>query len=250
MDPMITLSIGSKEWSAEESAQHVGRADKNAGEIGAQPPQDIADISCSCHEPLKKVHEGHAGVANTPAPDRAAGAQHIARNIANSMVPSAAGVTSSTASETGGSSGLQQAVSPPAPQKAQDISLDDAADLLSSNCREPVKAWDFETKFFIESSPCVGSDGTVYVGSNDGNVYAVKDGQKCWNFNIGGKLESSPCVGSDGTVYIGGKNNVYALKDGKMLWDYKTDGNVRSSPCIGPMMERSMWEVMTVRRMR
>ena len=67
----------------------------------------------------------------------------------------------------------------------------------------------------MSSSPAIGSDGTVYVGSWDHKVYAL-DGQsaaKKWEFKTGYYVDSSPAIGSDGTVYVGsGDKKVYAIK--------------------------------------
>ena len=37
-----------------------------------------------------------------------------------------------------------------------------------------VKLWEFETGGEVYSSPAIGSDGTVYVGSGDHKLYAIK----------------------------------------------------------------------------
>jgi len=34
--------------------------------------------------------------------------------------------------------------------------------------------WEFETGGALSSSPAIGSDGTVYVGSDDKKLYAIK----------------------------------------------------------------------------
>ena len=41
-----------------------------------------------------------------------------------------------------------------------------------------VKLWEFETGSFVNSSPAIGSDGTVYVGSLDNKLYAIKTDSK------------------------------------------------------------------------
>ena len=41
-----------------------------------------------------------------------------------------------------------------------------------------VKLWEFETGSGVDSSPAIGSDGTVYVGSNDNKLYAIKTESK------------------------------------------------------------------------
>jgi len=41
-----------------------------------------------------------------------------------------------------------------------------------------VKLWEFETGGEVESSPAIGSDGTVYVGSDNNKLYAIKTASK------------------------------------------------------------------------
>ena len=67
----------------------------------------------------------------------------------------------------------------------------------------------------MHSSPAIGSDGTVYVGSYDNKLYAInpKSGVKLWEFKTGFYVYSSPAIGSDGTVYVGSYDKkVYAIK--------------------------------------
>ena len=94
----------------------------------------------------------------------------------------------------------------------------------------------------MTSSPAIGSDGTIYVGSWNNKLYAInpKSGVKLWEFKTGGKVSSSPALGSDGTLYAGSwDNKLYAIngKTGVKLWEFKTGGwffgNVISSPAIG-----------------
>ena len=41
----------------------------------------------------------------------------------------------------------------------------------------------------MSSSPAVGADGTIYVGSSDDNLYAVNpDGTQKWKFTTAGSL--------------------------------------------------------------
>ena len=97
--------------------------------------------------------------------------------------------------------------------------------------------WKFQTGAAVFSSPAIGSDGTVYVGSDDDYLYALNaaDGAQKWKFQIG-TFFSSPAIGSDGTIYVGSKDNyLYAINpDGSLKWKFQTgrDG-VRSSPAIG-----------------
>ena len=96
--------------------------------------------------------------------------------------------------------------------------------------------WSFGAGGSVESSPTV-VDGTVYVGSNDGKLFALdtSDGTEQWSFSTGvSAVEPSPTV-ADGTVYVGSNdNNVYALdaSDGTKQWNYTTGGTVYSSPTV------------------
>ena len=97
--------------------------------------------------------------------------------------------------------------------------------------------WEFLTEGEVYSSPAIGSDGTVYVGSYD-KVYALNGatGAKKWEFLTVIGVRSSPAIGSDGTVYVGSWNGkVYAMNgaSGNMNWEFQTQGSVSSSPAIG-----------------
>ena len=69
----------------------------------------------------------------------------------------------------------------------------------------------------MRSSPAIGDDGTVYIGSEDKKVYALDGatGTKKWEFETGKSqygVRSSPVIGPDGTIYIGSYDKkLYAL---------------------------------------
>src|SRR3989339_777490 len=86
------------------------------------------------------------------------------------------------------------------------------------------------------STPAIGTDSTIYVGSYDSNLYAINpDGTLKWEYKTGDVIESSPAVGTDGVIYVGSNdNNVYAINpDGTLKWSYTTNDNVASSPAVG-----------------
>ena len=87
----------------------------------------------------------------------------------------------------------------------------------TSNVKIGTPIWEFVTGSYVHSSPAIGSDGTVYVGSGypDKKLYAInpKSGVKLWEFETGDGVSSSPAIGSDGTVYVGsGDKKLYAIK--------------------------------------
>ena len=96
--------------------------------------------------------------------------------------------------------------------------------------------WNFKTGHDIRSSPAIGSDGTIYMGSQDTKLYAINpDGTEKWSFATGNVIFSSPAIGADGTVYIGSfDGGLYAVNsDGTEKWSFATGYLVQSSPAIG-----------------
>jgi outer membrane protein assembly factor BamB len=74
---------------------------------------------------------------------------------------------------------------------------------------------------YLQSSPVV-VDGQVYIGSLDGNVYALAadTGTINWTFKTGNKVRATPTV-DNGSVYIGSwDRSTYALDalTGQLLW--------------------------------
>src|SRR5579862_344602 len=90
--------------------------------------------------------------------------------------------------------------------------------------------WRFVTGGRVISSPAWDA-GTVYVGSDDGNLYAVEGatGRQRWKYTTGGPVPSSPAV-SGGLVYFGSYDGrFYALSadTGKLRWRFETGGERR-----------------------
>ena len=75
--------------------------------------------------------------------------------------------------------------------------------------------WKFATGNPVFSSPAVGRDGTVYIGSWDKTFYAL-DGRRGairWTFKSGASIESSPVIGGNGFVHIGSNDGkIYSFK--------------------------------------
>jgi hypothetical protein len=74
--------------------------------------------------------------------------------------------------------------------------------------------WEFRTGSYVASSPAIGADGTVYVGSDESGVYALDGNRARRGFQKPrGWFHSSPAVGADGTVYVGSREHkVYAFE--------------------------------------
>jgi outer membrane protein assembly factor BamB len=91
----------------------------------------------------------------------------------------------------------------------------------------------------IHTSPAIAPDGTIYIGADDGVLYAVNpNGTKKWQFDTltSQPIRSSPAVTSDGSVVFGAGNGTYYVKDngtsGTKNWYFQTPSEVDSSPLI------------------
>lgn len=90
--------------------------------------------------------------------------------------------------------------------------------------------WTFHTGGEVVSSPAI-VDSVVYVGSNDGNLYAIdqQTGSQKWKFSTEARINSSPAV-DHGTVYFNSYDgNFYALDaaTGKPRWKFSNAGERR-----------------------
>jgi len=97
--------------------------------------------------------------------------------------------------------------------------------------------WRVETQGLVRSSPTV-FDGLVYVGSDDGHLYAAdaETGHVTWTFAAGGPVRGAPAVVGE-RVYTGSDDGwVYALETptGQESWRHSCESPVESSPCAVP----------------
>ena len=95
------------------------------------------------------------------------------------------------------------------------------------------KKWEFTTNGNISSSPSIGNEGTIHVGSLDSILYSLNpNGSLNWIFKTGGPIYSSPVIENDGTIYIGSfDNKLYSIsQDGLLKWSFTAE--IYSSPII------------------
>jgi outer membrane protein assembly factor BamB len=87
--------------------------------------------------------------------------------------------------------------------------------------------WTVKTGKGIFSSPVIGGDGTVYIGSADRFFYAIDaNGQVKWKVECGEIIDSAALLDDQGRVYFGaGDGIVRALdaKTGAKVWEFHAD---------------------------
>ncbi len=90
--------------------------------------------------------------------------------------------------------------------------------------------WKFQTGGQVIASPAV-VDGTAYVASTDGNLYAVglESGALKWKLELGVRATASPAV-DHGIIYLGTYSGRFYAVDalsGKLKWKFQTLGERR-----------------------
>ena len=95
--------------------------------------------------------------------------------------------------------------------------------------------WETFVQGQIISSPAI-SDGYIYFGSDDRNVYCfnTETGDFVWKFETLKEIYSSPSVYKDSVLI--GSNDGYLYRidalDGTLIWKYQTDGAIKSSTAV------------------
>ncbi len=94
----------------------------------------------------------------------------------------------------------------------------------------------FTAPDWIDSTPAIADDGTIYVGCWNGVLYAMRpDGTKRWELKLGPFIASSPAIGADGTIYVGAGSDVCAVSpEGVLKWSFPAIDWIDSSPAVAP----------------
>jgi len=114
------------------------------------------------------------------------------------------------------------------------------------------KLWESDKDTASSLTPSLSSDGTIYVGTSGGKVYAINSstGKTKWSYQTGQNPDftgnpkdpqfgvlATIVIGADGIIYVGAMDGVmHALNtDGSVLWKYTTGDNINENcPAIGP----------------
>lgn len=87
------------------------------------------------------------------------------------------------------------------------------------------RPWAFKTGKGVFSTPVIGADGTIYVGSADHNFYAIRpDGTEKWHITTGEIIDSAAAIGAYDPA-LGSAPVTFPSGDGK-LYHIRTDDGV------------------------
>lgn len=97
--------------------------------------------------------------------------------------------------------------------------------------------WTFKGNDWLEGTPAIDEDGTIYTGSISGTLYALNpDGSLEWRYDTDQYDISSPVIGTDGIVYFGTEESTLwaVYPNGTLKWKYKCGNfsHVPSTPAI------------------
>ncbi|MEN6348506.1 MAG: PQQ-binding-like beta-propeller repeat protein, partial [Syntrophomonas sp.] len=120
-------------------------------------------------------------------------------------------------------------------------------DLYAVDLADGRNKWTFDLGSWTFSSPVIGADGTVYVGTLTGKLFAVNpDGTQKWQYQLPAsgdnvnEILGDPSISVDGVIYVGGcagdsEGALYAFNpDGTLKWTFaEGGGSTECSPSIG-----------------
>jgi outer membrane protein assembly factor BamB len=96
--------------------------------------------------------------------------------------------------------------------------------------------WSFATGGAIHAAPAIASDGTIYLTSNDGKLYALNANHtERWNYTTLGPILTSPVIHPDSFVLVASSDHtVYAVNlDGSLRWSHTSPSAASVTPSIG-----------------
>jgi outer membrane protein assembly factor BamB len=127
------------------------------------------------------------------------------------------------------------------------------------------RLWRFPTGKGIFSSPVIGGDGTVYIGSASGVFFAIdRDGVERWSVTTGEIIDSAALLDDKGRVYFGSGDGLLYARDaatGEEIWTFEADdpaetgafirwfeGNVAIGPDGTLLVPNDNWRIYAIDR--
>jgi outer membrane protein assembly factor BamB len=106
----------------------------------------------------------------------------------------------------------------------------------SSSGGEPRTLWTADLGAVrVMASPTVGPDGTIYIGTAGGQLFAIgSDGTPRWSAPTGPAIKSAPALAKDGTVYLpSADGKLYAVSpQGQVRWSFVFAEHLGSTPLV------------------
>ena len=202
--PAIAASTASSAGSA-EIAPPSSNAGRGLGAPLPESPARVADKGArAIHSDARHTHRAHGRVPR---------ATKLAWSFATSGPIEA------------------QVVASPDEQTLYVASLDGS---LTALTRAGQKKWSLSLGDRIYATPCIGDDGTIYVGSDAKQFFAISpDGRIKWKLDTASDADNGAALTKEGNVVFAAGTTVFAVRPtGDVAWRFRAKRKVFTSPAI------------------
>jgi outer membrane protein assembly factor BamB len=109
-----------------------------------------------------------------------------------------------------------------------------AGDLVALAREDGAKRWSVALGDRVYSTPLVGDDGGIYVGSDSKKLFGISAaGAVVWKIELDGEADSGAAFGKDGTiVFAAGSQVLCARRGGDIAWRWSAKGKVFTAPAV------------------
>lgn len=100
--------------------------------------------------------------------------------------------------------------------------------------------WFFQTESSISASPVIAKNGTVYLASTDGFLYALDThGTLLWKFAADDAIFGTPAIAPDGSIQFGTLNGTYyaVMPDGNSKWTLRVSNDADTRMISAPVID-------------
>ena len=134
------------------------------------------------------------------------------------------------------SGGVSLLSASPTIDSAGDIYVPFSISVTKLDGRNGSVIWEFITSSLnVGSSVALGLNNTLYVGTVNGNLWALDQmtGGLNWISPLPGLIRSSPLVGPDGNIYVASTNTLHLIDmNGTQIWSFLVGSSIVSSPAL------------------
>lgn len=107
-------------------------------------------------------------------------------------------------------------------------------DLVALAREDGAKRWSVSLGNRVYSTPLVGDDGGIYVGSDSKKLFGISAaGAVLWKIELDGEADTGAVFGKDGNVvFAAGSQVLAARRGGDIAWRFSAKGKVFTAPAV------------------
>lgn len=97
--------------------------------------------------------------------------------------------------------------------------------------------WEFHKQFGCTFMPCIGNNGTIYIGGGRSVTAVNTDGTEQWSIPLNNLQSPSPIIDNSGIIYVDlyedNQAKMFAINpDGTIKWKYSHEKDIWTSPAL------------------